>query len=143
MTVIRREALIKYSPEQMFKLVDDVKAYPSFLQWCREAEELSREPDEVVARLELAWKGFHKSFTTRNRLQTNKIIEITLVNGPFKHLEGYWRFDELEDGGCKVTLDLEFEFNNRLLSMAFGKIFEQIANSLVEAFTKQAKNMYG
>jgi ribosome-associated toxin RatA of RatAB toxin-antitoxin module len=92
--------------------------------------------------LTLAGGGFQKTFTTCNRLQINKMIEIRLVDGPFHRLEGFWKFDQ-QGTGCQVTLDLSFEFTNKLLALAFGPVFHQVASSLVEAFSKRADQVYG
>jgi ribosome-associated toxin RatA of RatAB toxin-antitoxin module len=127
----------------MFDLVDDIPAYPEFLPWCAEAEEISRNDDEVTASLSLAYSGINKSFTTRNRMQGEKIIEMQLVEGPFKHLHGIWRFEPLGEAACKVMLDLEFEFSNKLVGMAVGPVFSQVANTLVDAFSKRAEDVYG
>lgn len=143
MTTISRSALVPYTPAQMFHLVDDVEAYPQFLPWCRDSRVLSRDEDEVRASLDIAYGGLHKSFTTLNRLQQDKMIEIRLVSGPFKRLEGFWRFDGLGKDGCKVSLDLEFEFSGRLLSMTFGPVFGQIANSMLDAFVRRAEDVHG
>ena len=143
MTMISKSALIPYSADKMFALVDDINAYSEFLPWCRDSRELSRDDDEVQASIDIAYSGLHKSFTTRNRLQINKMIEMRLVEGPFRHLEGFWRFDALDENACKISLDLEFDFSSKLVSMAFGPVFSQIANSLVDAFTKRAVEKYG
>lgn len=127
----------------MYALVSDIEAYPRFLPWCRSTQVLSRNDDEVRARIEMHKGGVHKSFTTCNRLQKNKMIEIRLLEGPFQHLEGFWRFQALRSDACKVSLDMEFEFASHLLQMAVGPVFKQIANSLVEAFCQRAAQLYG
>ena len=143
MTIISRQAIVPYTALQMYLLVDDIAAYPSFLPWCDAAHIIERTPDEVKATLVLVKGSIRKSFTTCNRLQSGKMIEIRLVSGPFKHLEGFWRFDDLGEKSCKVSLDLEFEFSNRLIAMALGSIFNQIAETFVQAFTKRAQDVYG
>jgi ribosome-associated toxin RatA of RatAB toxin-antitoxin module len=143
MPTINRSALVAYNPAEMFSLVDDVGAYPQFLPWCKNAKVLSRDDDEVRASLELVRGGFEKSFTTHNRLQKNKMIEIRLVKGPFRHLDGFWRFEPIGENACKVSLDLDFEFANKLVGMAFGPLFNQIANTLVDSFCKRAIDVYG
>lgn len=127
----------------MYKLVDDIEAYPEFLPWCKSTTVLSRTKDEVRASIQIAHSGLNRSFTTCNRNQKNKIIEMRLLEGPFKHLEGFWRFDDIESEGCKVSLDLNFEFSNKLIGLAFGPVFNQIANNLVDAFCNRAKQVYG
>jgi ribosome-associated toxin RatA of RatAB toxin-antitoxin module len=145
MTTISRQAIVPYSAAQMFALVNAIESYPDFLPWCRSSEILSQYQDEVRARLDLSRGGLQKSFTTCNRLQPDKMIEIRLIDGPFEHLQGMWRFQPLSaDGsGCQILFDLEFKFAGKLVDMAFGPIFQQIANSLVDAFCQRAHALYG
>jgi ribosome-associated toxin RatA of RatAB toxin-antitoxin module len=143
MPTINRSALVPYTPEQMFALVDDVQGYPDFLPWCKSSHVISRDEDEVVASLELAKGSVKKSFTTRNRLQVGKMIEMRLVDGPFKHLQGFWRFDGLKENACKVSLDLEYEFSSKIVAMAVGPVFNQVANTLVDAFIERAREVHG
>lgn len=143
MSTISKSALVPYSAGQMYALVDDIESYADFLPWCTASRVLSRTEDEVRGVIELARSGMQKSFTTCNRLQKNKMIEIRLIEGPFKHLEGFWRFHTLTNESCKVTLDMDFEFSNRLVSMVFGPVFHQITNTLVDAFCKRAVDVYG
>src|SRR5690554_1946444 len=138
MSEISRSALVPHSAEQMFELVSAVEQYPEFLPWCGGSEVLSRDEDQMKATIIIAKGGLEKSFTTVNRLQYGKMMEMRLVEGPFRHLEGFWRFQKLREDASKVSLNLEFEFSNRLLSMAFGRIFTQIANTMVDAFVKRA-----
>ena len=140
---ISKSALVSYSASEMFALVDDVTAYSDFLPWCGGSEEISRNEDEVKASVVISHSGLNKTFTTLNRLQNNKMIEMELVNGPFKHLHGFWRFDVLSENACKISLDLEYEFSSKLLGLAIGPVFNQIANSMVDSFCKRAEAVYG
>jgi len=133
-----------YSPAEMYDLVNDVEAYPEFLPWCKSSEVISATEDVIEARVEIAKGSLNKSFATRNLLQKNKMIEMKLLEGPFKHLEGFWRFNPLKNpGACKVTLDLEFEFESKLVGLAVGPVFSKIANTLVDSFGKRAVIVYG
>ena len=144
MTTITRSSLVLHSPDQMFDLVNDVEAYPSFLPWCRDSKIISKSEDVISASLDLAKGGIHHVFSTRNKLIKGESIIIELIDGPFKHLEGHWQFSNIGDNqGCRVQLDMDFEFSNRLISMALGPIFTQISGSLVEAFCKRAQEIYG
>ncbi len=144
MTLISRNALVPYSVEEMYALVDDIESYAMFLPWCKSTEVLSRDDNEVQASIEIARGALNKSFTTLNRLQKNKMIEMRLLKGPFKHLQGYWRFDALKDkSASKISLDLEFEFESKLIAFAVGPVFNQIGNSMVDAFCKRAVEVYG
>lgn len=144
MPLISRNALVPYNVVEMYQLVDDIAAYPKFLPWCRSAEIISRTDEDVQACIEIAKGVLNKSFTTINRMQKNKIIEMRLLKGPFKHLQGYWRFDALKNSqACKISLDLDFEFDSKLIALAVGPVFSQIANSMVEAFCQRAIEVYG
>lgn len=143
MTVINRSAIVPHTPEEMYRLVNAIEEYPEFIPWCQATEVHSRDEDEIRATMHFEGGGFRKSFTTCNRLQENKMIEMRLINGPFKHLEGFWRFEAADPDSCVVRLDLEFELANKIMGFAFGSVFNQVANSLVDAFTKRADQVYG
>ena len=144
MALIERSALVHYSPAELYALVNDVASYPEFLPWCRSAEVLEANADEMTASVEIAKGMLNRSFTTHNKLNPPQSIELSLVNGPFRKLHGCWRFDALKtENACKVSLRLEFEFENAMLSLAAGPIFTQIGNSLVDAFCRRAVEVYG
>lgn len=143
MRKVSRSALVPYSAGQMYALVDDVAAYPTFLRWCNAATVHSRDDDHVEASLELQRGTLSKTFTTRNSLDPGKAIHIALLGGPFRHLSGDWRFEQLGDDGSKVSLDLEFEFENRVTDALFGRYFEDTCNSLIGSFTQRANKIYG
>jgi len=147
---VHRTALLPYSAEQLYHLVNDIAAYPQFLPWCRSAHFEQVSPTEVVATLDLALKALHKSFTTRNHLVPGSEIRIELENGPFRSLEGCWQFTDLASApgseqvvkGCRVTLDLNFSLAGRVLEITAGPILEKIADSLVELFSERARVVY-
>ncbi len=143
MPSISRSALVPFSVVQMYAIVDDIESYGEFLPWCSGTDVISRDEDEVRASICISKAGFNKSFATCNRLQKNKMIEMRLLEGPFKQLEGFWRFDALAEDACKVSLDLQFEFSSKIVGATFGPIFGQIASSLVDSFLKRAKQIYG
>ncbi|MGM3191088.1 type II toxin-antitoxin system RatA family toxin [Dickeya dadantii subsp. dieffenbachiae] len=142
MPKISRSALVPFSAEQMYKLVNDVSSYPAFLPGCTGSRVLSSSRSEMTAAVDVSKAGISKTFTTRNTLIDNQCILMQLVDGPFRQLTGDWRFTPLSDEACKVELNLDFEFKNVLIEMAFGKIFKELANNMVQAFTLRAKEVY-
>ena len=143
MTTVNRTALVPFSAAAMFRLIDDIDAYPQFLPWCSSTRVLSRSDAEVVATIRIAKGPLHKEFTTRNRLMPDSRIELRLQDGPFKRLDGLWTFTQLGDDGCRVGLDLDFEFSSRLLTMTVGPVFNEIASTMVNAFCARARAVYG
>jgi ribosome-associated toxin RatA of RatAB toxin-antitoxin module len=144
MSHIQRSALVHYSPAEMYQLVNNVEDYPVFLPWCRSSALISESDTDMTASIEIAKGILNKTFTTHNLLEKDKRIDLQLVNGPFKKLTGHWQFDAIKTANaCKVNLDLEFEFDNAMMSIAAKPIFTQIANSLVDAFCKRAVEVYG
>jgi ribosome-associated toxin RatA of RatAB toxin-antitoxin module len=142
MRKVDRSALVPYSAAQMYTLVKDVEAYPSFLPWCSDAEVHVREQGFIEASLELQRGKISKRFRTRNVLQENEFLGIELVGGPFRRLSGGWTFRQLGEAGCKVSLSLEFEFESRATDVIFGRFFEHTCNALVDSFTRQAAKIY-
>lgn len=143
MQQICRSALVPYSIQQMYQLIDDIDHYHLFVPHCQSAEVLQRTESEVVAKLVVAKSGFAKSFTTKNALLPPSSITMTLVDGPFRHLTGDWKLTELSASACKIELDLQFEFSNKLTSLAFSSMFNQLVQSMVSAFTERAEQVYG
>ena len=140
---ISRSALVPFSAEQMYQLVDNVDAYHEFLPWCGYSQELDRGEDWVEGSVTIEKGGINKTFTTKNYLQKNKQIELTLVDGPFSELQGVWRFDALKEDACKISLDLDYEFSSKLLGLVVGPVFNQVANAMVDSFIKEARVKYG
>ena len=143
MIIVKRSRTVTYSCEQMYGLVNEVERYAEFLPYCTETKVHHRDDDEVQATLVIGAAGMSKSFTTRNRLQVNKMIEISLIDGPFSHLEGFWRFDETQNGGCQISFDLEFEFAGKLMAVFLGPVFDQVTDKMVDAFCDRAEVIYG
>lgn len=143
MRKVSRSALIPYSADQMYALVEDFLAYPEFLPWCTGATLHFRDGDTIEASLQLQRSGVKKSFRTRNTLQPGVAMGIALVGGPFRHLAGGWLFEQLGDDGSKVSLQLDFEFENRVTDTLFGRYFETTCNSLIDSFTQRAHKIYG
>ena len=127
----------------MFSLVADIERYPRFLPWCRSAKVHTRTPGEVVASLEISRGPVRKSFTTRNRMAEPERIDIELVDGPFSSLDGRWSFHGTEAGGCRVELDMRFEISSRVLARVLAPLFEEIARTMVDAFCRRARQVYG
>jgi ribosome-associated toxin RatA of RatAB toxin-antitoxin module len=142
MPQVRRSALVSFSAEQMYDLVNDVPRYPEFLPGCAGAQVLESAADKMVASVEVSKAGIRKTFTTRNQLVEGTQIMMELVDGPFKSLRGGWYFTPLDEAACKVELKLDFEFTSKLVEAAFGRVFNELTNNMVSAFTKRAKQVY-
>ena len=142
MQVVERNAIVTFTPIQMFALVNDVARYPEFLPWCVGArvEELSRT--EMLAAVKIARGVLRTEFTTRNTLHQDAQIFMQLIEGPFRHLRGEWRFDAIGERGSRVHLRVEFEFKNRLTAAAFNSTFEALCGTLVDAFVLRAQKIY-
>ena len=143
MRVVDRNAMVPYSAEQMYALVDDVEAYSEFLPWCTAAVLQSRNAEEFIASLTIGYGALNSAFTTRNLLHPPHSMTMQLQDGPFRLLEGRWEFEQLGDSGCEVKLRVEFEFSSAVQDMLFGKTFETICNDLIGAFIKRAHMLYG
>ncbi len=163
MKSLQKSVLIWYSAPQMFALVTDVAKYPDFLPWCDHSRVLQLDADGMTAELGLSMGGLRQVFTTRNEHDVNRRVGMSLVNGPFSSLEGVWSFspvgasdtgvatDEVEGSApitamasaCRVSLSLQYGFDNAALQAVVGPVFDRIANSLVDAFVKRAITVYG
>ncbi len=140
---VDRSALVKYTPAQMFALVGDVASYPEFLPWCTGATVQAVGENEVIATVDIARSVLKSRFTTRNLLVPDSSITMTLEDGPFRVLQGQWRFLPIASAGSRIGFHVDFEFSNRLMGLALDAAFESICASLVTAFVARARAVYG
>lgn len=139
---VSRSALMPFSAEQMFGLVDDVERYPEFLPWCSSTAVPRRDEGTTCATLHINYRGIRQSFSTENRKQFPHRMTMHLLEGPFRSLDGEWRFTPLGTGACKIDFDLQYEFSSKLLEKLVGPVFGYIASTMVDAFLKRAEQLY-
>jgi ribosome-associated toxin RatA of RatAB toxin-antitoxin module len=142
MAIVEKKVLVPFSAEQMFVLVDNVDDYPKFLPWCGGASSSAPDGDKVKATVQINYHHIKHSFTTENVRQTPQRIEMKLVDGPFKHLDGSWSFIALSPTACKIEFRLHYEFSSKLLEKVVGPVFHYISNSFVDAFIHRAEQVY-
>ncbi|MFN0315042.1 MAG: type II toxin-antitoxin system RatA family toxin [Burkholderiales bacterium] len=140
---VNKSALVSYSAQKIYGLVDRVEAYPEFLPWCGGTNVELRTQNMTRAEVRIDYHGIRQSFKTQNETTPYSLIHMRLVSGPFKHLEGYWRFHALAQDACKIEFRLHYEFSSRILEKLVGPVFSYIANSFVDAFLARAEKLYG
>jgi len=152
MREISRSALVPYTPAQMFALVDDIERYTEFLPWVSSAQVVERTESERTGRLEMSRAGLRERFTTRNVVTPPGRLEMRLLDGPFRMLEGVWTFDAILDPsvgvdqlarGTRIGLALRFEFKSRVTDLLLGPKIASSCDTLVDAFVKRARDIYG
>ena len=142
MQKVSRHAIIPYSAQLMYDLVNDINAYPHFLPWCAHAEIHEATAESITASMDISKGGLTKRFTTRNVLTPFTRIDMLLVDGPFKYLQGRWDFTPLNDNACKIEFHLEFEFTNTIMQMLLNSTFQHAAGTLLNAFCDRAKELH-
>lgn len=142
MALVEKTVLVPYSCEQMFRLVDSVERYPEFMPWCGETSVAALGGEVVQASVGINYHGIRQSFTTENTRQPPFQIDMALKDGPFRHLDGCWRFIALSDEACKVEFKLSYEFSSKMLEGLVGPVFHYIANTFVDAFVQRAEKIY-
>jgi ribosome-associated toxin RatA of RatAB toxin-antitoxin module len=143
MAVVEKSVLIERTAVQMFELVDHVEDYPKFLPWCGGTELLERTDTKTAARIHISYHGLKAHFATENTKETPRRMNIALREGPFRSMDGGWRFTPLGETACKVEFRLQYEFSSKILEKALGPVFHHIANTFVESFVKRAQHVYG
>ena len=142
MASVERSVLVSYPAQEMYGLVDDIERYPEFLPWCAGTRVETRDGQSTRAAIQIDYRGIKQSFMTENRTQPPERIEIHLVSGPFRKLDGLWLFTPLAPDACKIQFHLHYEFSNRLLEKLVGPVFRHIAGSLLDAFLQRAEQLH-
>ena len=140
---IARSAIVECSAEQLYALVEDIESYPEFLPWCLDAHVRERSPGRTVATIQVGVRGIRQQFTTENANSPGQAIEMRLLEGPFRRFAAHWRFAALGAEAARIEFALGYEFANRVIAKALDPLFEQIAGTMVDAFTRRAEALYG
>lgn len=143
MPEVSKSVLVGFSAERMFALVDSVEHYPEFMPWCGDASVDYRDDIRTRATIHISYRGIRQSFTTENLKEHAREMRIRLVEGPFRTLDGTWRFIPLSGQACKIEFSLHYEFSSRILEKLIGPVFNYIANTFVDAFIRRAQSVYG
>jgi ribosome-associated toxin RatA of RatAB toxin-antitoxin module len=138
-----KSVLVPYTPAEMYELVDGVEQYPKFLPWCAGTELHYRDEATTEATLKIGYLSIRQEFTTVNSKRYPEEMQLRLKSGPFRSLEGYWRFRTLGTAACKIEFMLQYDFSSALLEKVLGPVFGHIANTLVDAFVERAETIYG
>ena len=140
---ITRSAIVEHPASQMYALVEDIEAYPSFLPWCVGAQVHERSADTTRATLTVGVRGLRQSFTTLNRNAPAEAIDMQLVEGPFRAFSAAWRFHALSARACRIEFSLEYEFASRAASRMLEPLFDRMADTMVDAFARRADQRRG
>ena len=143
MALVEKSVLLPFSAEQMFVLVDNVAEYPHFLPWCGGSSVNVLEENKIQATVLISYHHVKQSFTTENVRVVPQRIDMKLIEGPFRQLDGSWHFIALTPTACKIEFRLNYEFSSKLLEKVVGPVFHYIANTFVDAFVKRAQQLYG
>ncbi|MGG4603859.1 type II toxin-antitoxin system RatA family toxin [Paenalcaligenes sp. Me131] len=142
MHTVKRSVLVPFTCSQMFDLVADVARYPEFMPWCGGTEVKQQDEHGMEASVTISIAGLKHTFSTRNEHDYPNRIQLSLVDGPFSELTGVWEFIALGDEGCKVNYVMDYAFSSRTLEMVVGPIFNRVANSFIDSFTRRAHDLY-
>ena len=123
----------------MYQIVNNVEAYPDFLPWCGGVKIHHQDRTSMEASILMKKGKLNHWFKTRNLMYPDQSIEMTLLDGPFKKLHGYWHFTPIDETGSKIELALNFEMGKSLAVILIAPIFTQIANSMVDSFCRRAQ----
>jgi ribosome-associated toxin RatA of RatAB toxin-antitoxin module len=140
---VARSAIVEHAAAAVYSIVEDIESYPEFLPWCRAAKVLERSPTRTVATLTVGVRGIRQSFTTENANRPGEGIDLRLLEGPFKRFAAAWRFISLGEGAARIEFSMQYEFSSRVLGRALEPLFDNIANTMVTAFSRRADQLYG
>lgn len=139
---ISKSVITPFTPAQMYALVSDIENYKNYLPWCPSSQVLKREGNKITGRVDISYLKVKAHFTTENINCENQRIDLSLVDGPFKHLKGHWLFTPLGTTGCKIEFKLDYAFSNFIIQKVIGTVFEMVIKNIVDSFVKKAHEIY-
>ncbi|MBX9867182.1 MAG: type II toxin-antitoxin system RatA family toxin [Burkholderiales bacterium] len=139
---ISKSVITPFTPAQMYALVSDIENYKNYLPWCPSSQVLKRDGNKITGRVDISYLKVKAHFTTENINCENQRIDLSLVDGPFKHLKGHWLFTPLGTTGCKIEFKLDYAFSNFIIQKVIGTVFEMVIKNIVDSFVKKAHEIY-
>lgn len=143
MPQVHKTIVLPYSAEKMYDLVEKVENYPEFLPWCGGAVVHQRTETSLEASIVVSFKGLQQSFRTFNQNTRHSKMLMDFKDGPFRYLRGSWLFEAIDDEAVRVVFNLDYEFSNKLFSLAIGPVFSILAQTFMDGFVERAKVVYG
>ena len=140
---IARSAIVEHAADAVYAIVEDIESYPEFLPWCYAAKVHERQPGRTIATLTVGVRTIRQSFTTENTNRPGEGIDLHLQKGPFKRFAAAWRFTPLGKQAAKIEFSMEYQFSSRVLGKALEPLFDNIADTIVSAFSRRADQLYG
>jgi ribosome-associated toxin RatA of RatAB toxin-antitoxin module len=142
MREMHRSALVPFSAEQIFDLIEQVEHYPEFLPWCTRTQLIERTDSVVTATVEVGFRDLHVRVTTRNDKRRPEWMSIAMEDGSFRHFHGLWSLRPLGTLGSRIDFSLRYELALHAERVA-GPLIDHAANRMVDAFVQRAESLYG
>lgn len=142
MAQVKKNVIVQHSVDRMFNLVDRIEDYPLFLPWCGGSKVIERNNEITRASIHIKYSGVNQSFTTQNTKNYPHRIDLKLIDGLFKALDGYWIFTAISEDACSIEFHLHYEFSNFILDKLISPVFSKIANTFIDGFVTQADKIY-
>ena len=143
MTHVSKSALLLYTPEQVFALVEAVERYPEFLPWVVATRIKSDSDTEMVADMMVGFSALREKFTSRVLKDRPRRIAVEYLDGPLKRLSNTWAFADAEDGGCVIHFNVDFTFRSAIFEALAGQYLDRAFRKMVAAFETRAEKLYG
>ncbi len=140
-----------YSARQLFAIADDVDNYCKFVPLVKESRAKDVRPSANGGRtfkgvlvVRYAKLGINERLislvTTDPGLLT---IKSEAVGGPVRRLVSQWAFTDNADGGCDVTLDVDYKMKNPAMQFMLSGMFDLALRKIHAAFEARAHKLYG
>ena len=137
---------ISCSKENLIKMVLDIEKYSEFVPWCLNSKIHSKNDKvdkiEITADLTIGKSFFnetYKSFIIYNKSADS--IHVTNIEGPLKHLENKWFFQQ-KGNSSEIDFYVDFELKNKILNILMIKSFDVGLNKIADAFEKRAIELF-
>ncbi len=146
---IEQSVHISASPAVTYKIAKNVEAFPEFMEDLQSLTVTERSEDGL--RTVSDWVGIIKAFKMKIRWTQEDLWDDVALRDSFKMLrgdmdrmEGYWQFNQLEDGTTEFESVLDYEINVPMVGpMVKGlvkKLMTDNLQSTLDAIKRKAES---
>ncbi|USO00955.1 MAG: type II toxin-antitoxin system RatA family toxin [Alphaproteobacteria bacterium] len=129
MTEYSESRLLPFRAADLFEIVADVEAYPSYIKGCKRVKVLSRSDNQLQASVVAGIGPFCETYTCTVYFDPPVSIRVAYGKGPFVHLENVWTFHSCHEAHERISTQVDF-----YISFLFRAPFYQI---MMEAIFKK------
>lgn len=115
MTKLELNTILKMDPKSAYKLVANLERFSQFISGVRRDNVQQTSPNKRISKWSINTDGINIAWVEEEFLDaTNGRIKFQMLEGPFKHYQGYWKISSFKRDMAHLTFSVNIEWGQLL-----------------------------